>query len=201
MLKFNHKSPTSAHVRDVLLSKFIMLDVLLPFGRKLVLPIAVPLGLMFLPRIAILKTLVSPMMHSMGAAFCDDRCSTNATAGPSARNGFATLTIFQKRVLHPFPFKSSILERRPSRLLLDVIVRDSFPRATFPAHRPHEFPIKLVLVKGRVGNRSVHSALKRRTDLAIQMPEDILDFDLCHVITIVEELGFRITEAPILAWS
>jgi len=61
VLELNHPTITGLHVCNVLLAVFGMVDDLSAINGKLVLPIAVPIRFMPLPRIAMPTPFVSPV--------------------------------------------------------------------------------------------------------------------------------------------
>jgi hypothetical protein len=70
MLKLNHKAMRGKNISNVLFpGLLIVLDKLMPFGREVVLPRAVPVGFIFGPGITFPHSPVRPVGDSVRAAF------------------------------------------------------------------------------------------------------------------------------------
>ena len=96
-------------------------------GRVQVFPIAVPICLVFPPRVAIFKTLVRPMMNHSGSAFRNSGGTANGAYTFATRESFNSL-IVDKCELHLSDFLSDITATftGPRR-------KSMFPKAARPA--------------------------------------------------------------------
>lgn len=79
MLELEYPPTICLHIRDVSLTALGILDDLLPIRWKLVFPSTVPLRFILLPRIAMARSLVSPVSDPDFTAPCNHRSSTART--------------------------------------------------------------------------------------------------------------------------
>lgn len=69
-----------------------------PLGGKQILPVAVPLGFVLPPRVAVLLVSVGPVVNHAGTAFGDHAGAARGAQAFALREGFAAIGIYESEL-------------------------------------------------------------------------------------------------------